>query len=268
MALFDLKKVTKSVSDAAKQVSDAANNFAKEAQEKLPESMQDINVAESMKDMAKKGSDALKRFSRESADTHRSVKEAMGELEDREIKTVSIDGALKVIYCIMAVDGKIHDDEVTEFCLIGPEIDPLFSEHKDDLVAEMTAKLSHARDDEEYLETIRDEIRDVFRDARRTKDNPINGKLLLWDLYAVSNSDGECSDKEMKLIKYAEKQMNADSTVVLEMEAALKTLLAIQEEENFLRTSDRPYSMVEPHMNELSDRKNAILQGVRALITD
>ena len=44
--------------------------------------------------------------------------------------------------------------------------------------------------------------------------------------------------------------------------------MAIEDEENWLRNSDRSYAVVEERMKEVEDRKNTIMQGVKALIAD
>ena len=52
------------------------------------------------------------------------------------------------------------------------------------------------------------------------------------------------------------------------MEHTFSTLLAIEKEEEWLKSSDRPYKVIEERVKELQNRKNAIMQGVNALIMD
>jgi hypothetical protein len=52
----------------------------------------------------------------------------------------------------------------------------------------------------------------------------------------------------------------------MEMEHTIRTLMAIEQEEEWLRNSNRSYAIVESHMNELADRRNAVMRGVNALL--
>lgn len=62
--------------------------------------------------------------------------------------------------------------------------------------------------------------------------------------------------------------MEIDAIVIKEMEQAIQTLLALTEEEKVLKTSNRKYSEVEVYINEIADRKQTIMQNVRALMLD
>ena len=41
-----------------------------------------------------------------------------------------------------------------------------------------------------------------------------------------------------------------------------------EKEEEWLKSSDRPYKVIEERVVELSNRKDAIMQGINALISD
>ena len=43
---------------------------------------------------------------------------------------------------------------------------------------------------------------------------------------------------------------------------------SFEKEEEWLKSSDRPYKVIEERVVELSNRKNAIMQGINALISD
>ena len=53
-----------------------------------------------------------------------------------------------------------------------------------------------------------------------------------------------------------------------EMEHTYSTLTAIEKEEEWLKSSDRSYKVIEERIVELSNRKNTIMQGIKALISD
>ena len=111
-------------------------------------------------------------------------------------------------------------------------------------------------------------MRDVIRESWNVPGATIPVKLLLWDLLAVAQSDNRYQEEEAKLIRYIARHLEVDKSIVPEMENASRTLMAIENEITWLKATDRPFGTVEPVMNELSDRKVAIMQGVRDLIND
>ena len=52
------------------------------------------------------------------------------------------------------------------------------------------------------------------------------------------------------------------------MESYVKTLAAIENEEKWLKQSNKPFNVVEANLNELNNRKVSIMQGVSALLID
>ena len=61
---------------------------------------------------------------------------------------------------------------------------------------------------------------------------------------------------------------NAIAAVLKEMEGAIRTMMALTEEERILRSSERKYAEVEPYMNEVADRRQTIMMNVHALMLD
>ena len=67
-------------------------------------------------------------------------------------------------------------------------------------------------------------------------------------------------------MKYIVHKFNIDKTVFLEMESSFLTLMDLENELNWIKTTDRPYLTIESIVNEISDRKTAILEGLKDLI--
>ena len=249
-----------------KNVNDAANTFVKSAQENLPDSMKDIDVKASVMGMASKGTQAVMKFAKQSAATDQSVKEAIA-LQKRE-HLISYEDSMRIIYCLIAVDGTVSDEEIEKFNDIGQQIDPLFTYHRERIIEDCVREFEKADDEEEYYDVIHDYAANVIRNSEIRDNKAINGKSLYWNLLATAYVDKGYSENERRLIKYIARLLEIDKTVDLEMESALKTMIAIEEEEQFLQESGKPYKEVQPHMEDLDTRKKAIMQGVFALVTD
>lgn len=79
-------------------------------------------------------------------------------------------------------------------------------------------------------------------------------------------SDEKYDEAERKLLKYFVRKTNIDKSVFLEMESSILTLLDIEKELTWIKTTDRPYLTIETMVNELVDRKNVIFESVKELI--
>jgi len=249
-----------------KDVSTAANSFVKSAQKNLPDSMKDIDVKASLQEMAVKGTQAVVKFTKQSMATDKEVEKQLEERKKERL--ISFENAMRIIYCLMAVDHTISEKEIVKFNEIGKQIDPLFGNYKDRLVAECQAEFDKATDDEDYYDVVHDYAGNVLRDSEHASEKVINGKTLYWNLLAAAYVDEGYSENEKRLIKYIARILEIDKTITVEMEGALKTLLAIEDDKYFLQESGRTYKEVQVHMEDLEERRTAILQGIFALVSD
>ncbi|MBQ8330531.1 MAG: hypothetical protein IJX83_13160 [Lachnospiraceae bacterium] len=286
MALFKLKKlkdtVEKSADSIKKSVSDAA--------EKMPESAKNINISESMKDMAGKGQsmmdilkakgDELISSRKEKEDeTKAAIKNALRDKKGGEA-VFSVRDALRIMYCMILIDGNVSEEEEEKFCEIGLACDQDFDACKKQLIDECNGVVQSESaqgidfvsiasvDSEEYYDQIHDYVGDLIKEENFYQTEGVRAKWLIWNLLAIAYSEGDYSTNERRLMRYIAKKSGVDNTVLLEMEHTFSTLIAIEKEEEWLKSSDRPYKVIEERVVELSNRKDTIMQGINALISD
>lgn len=286
MALFNLKKlkdtVEKSADSIKKSVSDAA--------EKMPESAKNINISESMKDMAGKGQsmmdilkakgDELISSRKEKEDeTKAAIKNALRDKKGGEA-VFSVRDALRIMYCMILIDGNVSEEEEEKFCEIGLACDQDFDACKKQLIDECNGVVQSESaqgidfvsiasvDSEEYYDQIHDYVGDLIKEENFYQTEGVRAKWLIWNLLAIAYSEGDYSTNERRLMRYIAKKSGVDNTVLLEMEHTFSTLIAIEKEEEWLKSSDRPYKVIEERVVELSNRKDTIMQGINALISD
>ena len=275
MALFDLKSIKKNIQKSAddlkKTVSDATEN--------LPDSVKNINVGDSAKDAANKGKSALGSLVSKGG-------AALGDKLDRTKKTdeavktalekgtnaageriVSVKDSLKLIYCLMAADGSISPEEEEKFQEIGNSLDPDFEQWKDELTADLSMKEAVLPDEDEYFDFIHDYAAEILYKAEDTGEG-IGAKTLIWDLLVMAFSEGDYSANERRLVRFAAKALSIDPAIPLEMEQTLRTITALDKEEEWLKSMNRPYSVIEEQVNELKERRETIMTGVHALMED
>ena len=68
-------------------------------------------------------------------------------------------------------------------------------------------------------------------------------------------------------MKYIVRKTNIDKAIFLEMESSILTLMDIEKELTWIKTTNKPYLTIEAMVNELMDRKNVIFESVKDLIS-
>lgn len=243
---------------AAKDIDiQGAKDKLKEAVDSAQSAVQDIQIPD-VKDAV---AQIRASFQRKEDDT-----EDQDESEVLEIKTVSTRCAMKIIYYLMAADGEVFHSEEEKFDSIGNELDPDFSKKKESITGECQAQLDKVIDPDDYYEVLQDGVEDALLASRPTADSFITPKLLVWNLLTIAYSDENYDETERKLIKYIVRKTNIDKAVFLEMESSILTLMDIEKELSWIKTTDRPYLVIEAMVNELADRKNVIFESVKDLI--
>ena len=273
MALFDLKNIKKNIQkstdDLMKTVSDVTEN--------LPDTVRNINVGDSARDVANKGKSTLGALISKggaaiadqfdsAVKADEAVKSALQTGTAGE-RILPVKDALKLIYCLMAADGSISPEEEEKFQEIGTSLDPDFNLWKNELIEDLSMKEAVLEDEEEYFDFIHDYAAEIIYKAEDSEEG-IGVKALIWDLLVMAFSEGDYSTNERRLIRFAAKALDVDSTVLLEMEQTLRTITALNKEEEWLKSVNRPYSVVDEQMNELKERRETILIGLHALMAD
>ena len=54
----------------------------------------------------------------------------------------------------------------------------------------------------------------------------------------------------------------------MEMENSLQTMIALETEENWLKSTNRPYAEIQKHLDEIEVRKETVMRSVKALMMD
>ena len=269
-----------SIKDAAQNVKipDFKKTDVKVSDIKIPDQVKGIfkkkdnsgNCADSTAEVKEESNDNMPSGTDEDAvntsDTPDSQKAIREKEEDNSIKAISTENAIKIFYYLMAVDGEVFHSEEEKFDEIGLQMDPNFAEHKEQIVSACKAQLDKVIDSEDYYDVVQDGVEEAILIPNQSADSFITPKLLVWDLLTIAYSDEKYDEKERRLLKYIVRKFSIDSTIFLEMESSLQTLMDIEKETNWIKTTNRPYLTIEAQVNELADRRNVIFESVKDLI--
>lgn len=188
------------------------------------------------------------------------------------------EAALEIYYYMIAVDGEVKQAEMDKFIAIIKESNDSISdmgkeeirEELDEFVEMCNQRLETAIDEDEYFEAIKERIDEIKDESARdwSSYDSIEASGLIWNLLSIAVSDKEYSEVEKKLIRYMVRKFQVDKTVYLEMENAMKAIQDISKEIDFLKQSDKPYTLIESMIGTLSERQKVIFDSVKVLITD
>lgn len=194
----------------------------------------------------------------------------------KDDKLIGKGSALQIIYYLMAADGEICKAEEEMFDSIGNEmLEELswcsFDEVKPEILEACKEQLDKVIDQDEYYDVIREGVEACFEEEEEryySDSEGIKGSMLMWNLLAVSFCDGGYTKDERRLIKMVGRKLNLDKTLFLELENSAKAIYALDKEEVWLKTTDRPYKTIEDMISEISNRRAVIMQSVKELMED
>lgn len=262
---INFKRKFQDVVDATKEIdfSEAKEKIQKTAN-MAAENVKKIKMPEvHVKKIFKKKDDKEESTKNNELKKENVMNDDMGALS---IKAIPTRNAIKIFYYLMAADGKIFHNEEEKFDAIGKELDPDFVDHKEQIVKECQIQLDKVIDTEDYFDALREGVEDALLYMKTTDDTFITPKLLVWDLLTVAYSDEKYNEVERKLIKYIVRKTNIDKAIFLEMESSILTLIDIEKELDWIKTTNKQYLVIEAMVNELKDRRNAVFESVKDLI--
>ena len=241
MAKIDFGKIKGNLRDAA----DIAANVARDAKKNVK--VPDIKVPKDFGLLKKKAVD--------------------DSIENEDVVTcLSTNSAIQIFYYLMSVDGHIDAEEENSFALIAKELDPNSISRVDENVDICKKQLEMVEDAEDFYDVVQDGIEKAIHRSVKTTGSFITPKLLIWDMLSIAFSDGSYDETERKLIKYVAVRLNIDKAVFLELESSMYTLIDMEKELKWIKTTNRPYLTIEAMINEIANRKNVIFESVKDLI--
>ena len=188
-----------------------------------------------------------------------------GKSREKRI-TIPVRNALKVFYYLIAADGKILEEELRKFDEIGTALDPAFEAHKSEIIEECNEQLENTIDPEDYYDVLQDAVGEAIDSSSYDGGSFITPRLLLWNMLTIAYCDGDYAEQERRLLKCVVRKLNIDKAVFLEMENSILTVTELENELQWIKTTDRPYLQIEAMVNRINHRRDTIFESVMALI--
>ena len=153
------------------------------------------------------------------------------------------------------------------FSQIYESLDPGHENDLEFIISECKTILNTAIDEEDYFEVAKTGVDDALSASSIAEKSVITPKMLIWNMLTVAYTGNDYDDVEKKLLKHTVRRLNVDKNVFLEMESTAQALFEVEHELNWIKTTDRPYLVIEQRVKELEKRKAVISESINALIS-
>lgn len=269
MALFNLKNIKNAVQGAVDTAASAVKDSG--VQDKLA----DLGVADKVTGLIDTAKDEASKLTEINVsdqvtslvNTVKSMSATGQQIEATQ--DIPVTDALSIFYYLMAANGIVHEDELEMFNSIFNEMGDSCIMSKEDLVFACQARLKLNESSISPLIPAMACVDQTLLSANDIVEDEvtITPKLLVWNLIAIALSDGGFDDAERELVNHIARHLNINDTVLMEMESSALSINDIDREINWVKTTDRPYLVIESIVKELENRKAAAFEGVQSLIS-
>lgn len=243
--------------------------------------MAKIDIGKTLKKTLNEAGNATKKVAETVRDTAKEIdKDKVKEIfkkketKPKEIPLLPVDvqkiplySALKIIYYLMSVDGSVSQEENDKFDVLGNDFVNDFASLKEILVEECKVSVVNTIDAVDYYDVVQEAVEDLLLTPIKSEDVCVSPKFVLWNLLAFAYSDENYAEAERRLIKYFVRKLNIDKAIFLELESSLVTLMDLEKELAWIKTTDKPYLTIEAIVKELENRKRVIFESIKDIIT-
>lgn len=243
--------------------------------------MAKIDIGKTLKKTLNEAGNATKKVAETVRDTAKEIdKDKVKEIfkkketKPKEIPLLPVDvqkiplySALKIIYYLMSVDGRVSQEEKDKFDVLGNDFVNDFASLKEILVEECKVSVVNTIDAVDYYDVVQEAVEDLLLTPIKSEDVCVSPKFVLWNLLAFAYSDENYAEAERRLIKYFVRKLNIDKAIFLELESSLVTLMDLEKELAWIKTTDKPYLTIEAIVKELENRKRVIFESIKDIIT-
>jgi hypothetical protein len=165
------------------------------------------------------------------------------------------EGKQKICYLFLSLDEPMTKANLLKFTLMGENFSG-FKESKEAIIAECNRVISKSIDSDDRYDAISEGIEKIVDSMY---PNNVEKKQLLWMLETLAWYDGTCTANEKKLIRtLMRKWEDIDSSVLIEMEDAAETLVAVDNYRSWIQTTSESYSVIDSVIKELDKNQKEI----------
>lgn len=235
---------------------DAIKKTAEEGIQAAQKGIQNFDVGQAVQSIADTASAGV-------GNVTKAIDRVTGNAANEEDRGSGED-LIRLLCCLAAADGQVTDAEKSKIKELAGEVDQGLAEGVDAAICECIDQIEDSSAEFGYQNAAKIEAQHILESLEMSGQEK---KMLCWNLFAVSGADG-LSDEELDFIRFVSEKTGVGKAVVEELGNYDSALVELGSAKQQLRSSNRSYSDVEPLVNELVIREQAILEAAQALIMD
>lgn len=216
-------------------------------------------VAKSAGSLAKGAGDFLNTLNPE------TIKAWEEEKKKQEHRAASIN-MLEMIYLMVHVDGQIDRAEQAKLDEIGLQMMEDYPTAKEEVLKECNQILKEEATLEAMYDVVLSSMNRVLEKAKGMENGLFAPKLLVWDLLMIACSDGSFDENERRLLMYIAHSLGVDKDTILEMEDHYLTLVDLDREKEWLKSTNRSYLEIEKQLTQIKKRSDDVQNHIKTLI--
>lgn len=185
-----------------------------------------------------------------------------------EIRRVEKEDAVKIAYYLMAVDGNIERCEKTFFKKVAEGFEVSDANAWNEAIDKTDDILDSTDDLDIIYKKVISEVDKLIKgpDEYVSRWSSVTANLLVWNLMTLAIKDMDFSANEIKMINHIAGKLDVDSTILVEMDNAIRALYAIQGEMKWLEDNSDDQYESDKLVKELKGRTKTIEDSIRIFI--
>ena len=175
---------------------------------------------------------------------------------------------LKIFYYLMAIDG-VSEEENDKFQEISKQIcGESFTKNQEEIIRECNDYINSISEEDDRFDMIQEGIDRELKNVVERPENGIASRMFIWNMLVLAHSDNDYSDVENRMISHISRIMKIDKSVFAEMKQLIIVVNSLDRQIKELEQSQRPYSEIQPLIEEAKNRQSTVVTASTALIED
>lgn len=184
------------------------------------------------------------------------------------MRRITVRGALKAYYFLLAKDGSIDEKESECFHEIcSAEMPNITEQFLEELKAECMEEMMQkpGAGDNDLLQTV---LAEVSCEKAEQEEQFLPARFLVWNMLVLAHANKDYAETERKLIEQTSQSLDIERDIFMEMEQMAQTAAVLSKEKERLEQSNKPYCQIRPLVVEMEHRMAVILRAAKCLIDD
>jgi hypothetical protein len=178
----------------------------------------------------------------------------------------NMEPILKAAYFFLSLDRPISEADIKKIDELGSNVEG-YSGIKKSIFNECEKILSRSLDDNDRFDVIMEEILKTGNASFVDLPKEAGQKRCLWILVNLALYDGMYSENEKKIIRSLMRKWEIDKSILIEMEDSAETLVEVDKNRSWIKTTNYPYDYVDSVVKEMDKNQHELTNNISLLMS-